>query len=303
MVELRDAQFGEYTGGPAEAKQRHLGETDPGALSRRTPPDHQGQMFDPASIPLQEPHQQTPAQFARDPRTWWHGRFTAAQSRLGGAGLREGFHAGTEGAARKRLSDNQGRRTQKEGVAGRLFPLRITGSVAGPEQMQPDVNVHYRLGRQPRAMHQIGMPKLPIPGGGYLYENQVESPGSISVGVPKRKGFLSTYREMVTGAEKRGENVHPNISWAARHMGEHTGETLGVRGPYGESRQLGLHEQFEAGPSRLKAADQLHPARTPIHRTSYTTLGGKQQHVWRYAEGARPPDALVGRQWELGGLT
>ena len=227
-----------FTGGPQEATTRHLEHRDPDALRRRPSREElsagrQGQLFKPESLPMAEAHQQTPEQFGKDPRTWWHGRVMHPQAELpakppGSHG--EGFHAGTETAARERVTHNIESIGLRGGMVGRMYPLRLTGPVSGPEEARSDVSQHKALGSARS---------------GYLYKNAAEDPGKLSVGTPTRKGFLSTHREMVTAAERRGENVHPSISWAAQHATEHTGEAMREswqgdwKGP-GEPHQMSL---------------------------------------------------------------
>jgi hypothetical protein len=270
----------------------------------------QGQLFDPEKIPAMEAHQQTPDQFAADPRTWWHGRVTKGgpQGRLGGSGVGrgEGFHAGTEAAARQRVGANIKRRGLKEGMAGHMYPLRITGPVEGPENLQPDVTRHRELG--PTRYGSWGGQSYGGRTTGYLYENKVENAGSISVGAPQRKGFLSTHREMVQAAQQRGEKVHPLIAWAAKKAPEHTEEKIKERWSSGsapQGRQQGLHEQFDKGegpgwsqadPRRGKAFEELYPDREKTFRTSYTTAGGQQKHVFAFST-EQPGSALLGKQW------
>lgn len=316
---VQGRQFTPYTGGPQQAKEEyqrsHYGMPAP-------PPSPQGQLFDPKSIPMPEVHTQTPDQFARDPRTWWHGRVTrgGVRSSLGGntEGRGEGFHAGTREAAEIRLTHNIRRRGLKEGMAGHLYPLRITGDVEGPEQMREDVAKHIELG--PR-MSRWGQ----TTGGrtrGYLYEQSVESPGSISVGTPApRNKFLSTYRESIKGAVKAGKRVDPTILWAAKHAPEHISDAITQPIPHykqtGGARQMQLHEGLmpshviEKGTMRARDLEpgdvhrisqavemqkQMIPDRVRTERRSYQTEGGQTKHVWRDVAGL-PGSALNPKQW------
>jgi hypothetical protein len=307
-VESLGAQFQGYTGGPAEAKVQELQHRKLAGYEVLSKPP-QPQLFDPESVARPAAHQQTPEQFAQDPRTWWHGRVTKGgpQGRLGGSGVGrgEGFHAGTEGAARQRVTANVKRRGLKEGMAGRMYPLRITGPVEGPENIRPDVTKHRELGP-----HQYGAWGGSSIGGrktGYLYENAVENAGSISVGVPQRKGFMSTHREMVKAAQQRGEKIHPNIAWAAKVAPEHTAEKIEQRwgAPESQGRQQGLHEQFDKGegpgwaqadPRRIESFKELYPDRTKTHRVSYMTEGGRQKHAFAFST-EQPGSALLSKQW------
>ena len=301
---LNPSQFKGYTGGPAEATKRHserLGLSPvwhrPGAEERdrlKSGGGFQGHLFAPESVPPQEAHHQTPDQFAQDPRTWWHGRVSKGGSRssLGGStvGRGEGFHAGTYGAAEQRLKTNVGRGL-KPGYAGHMYPLRITGPVDPPEESQPDVAKHVQLG--PRRQMSWGGEYVGGRRSGYLYKNEIEGGGAMSVGVPKRKGFLSTQREMVAGAKKEGKYVHPNIEWAVKGHPEHTAEERGMRPPT---------------PSGMRTAQMFlpggpeGPANAPTERmarTSYPTQSGGVQHVYRYHD-PTPGSALLSKQWDRG---
>lgn len=298
---LSEGQFQGFAGGPAEASQR-AGLSPHRDLYAQKPQGEQGQLFNPESIPPQEAHQQTPDRFAQDPRTWWHGRVTKGgpQGRLGGSGIGrgEGFHAGSIGAARARVTTNVRARGVKEGMAGRLYPLRITGPVEGPENLHPDVTKHYELGPSNwRYGQNVGGRKS-----GYLYHNVVEGgSGEVSVGVPQRKGFLSTQREMVTQAQKEGKYVHPNIAWAAKGP-EHTTEKIEGRyaHPTPEDQRYAqpmLQEQFkDTDPHKgAEIARQMYPETHGMARASYQTESGRTQHVWRYRD-STPGSALLSKQ-------
>jgi hypothetical protein len=293
-------QFKDYTGGPEEVhtadfRHRH----GLGTPEAEDPEGVHPQLFHPESVAMPEAHQQTPAQFAADPRTWWHGRFTGQRSRLSVGGSREGFHAGTQGAARHRLAANAGRRADKPGVAGRLFPLRITGPVSGLRD-EPEAQKKSAWGKGGSIVHTELGPEGEAgkAGQGYMYRNVVE--GGISVGVPQRKGFLSTHKEMVEEAQRRGEKVHPNIAWAAKKATEHTGEVV----PEGweqrrqkvQGSQMMLQEQFkDTDPHKgAEIARQMFPGSERVEHRSYETEGGKTVHVRAYRGG----DAVLGKQWE-----
>jgi hypothetical protein len=202
-----------------------------------------------------------------------------------------------------RVTHNIKRRGLKEGMAGHMYPLRITGPVEGPERIYPDQSRHRELGP---AVHYYGS----TVGGrrkGYLYENKVENAGSISVGVPQRKGFLSTHRELVQAAQKSGQHVHPTIAWAAKAWPEHTSEKIAQRweAPTPQGYQQGLHEQFDKGdawgkgadPRRLESFKELYPDRTKTHRTSYTTESGQRKNVFAFST-EQPGSALLSKQWQ-----
>lgn len=217
------SQFKGFTGGPIEAIMRQ-GESEgdspedyvqaehPGGYglesypSRVAPP--QGQLFDPDKVDLLEAHHQTPSQFAEDPRTWWHGRYTKSASiSQEGEQSGEGFHAGTKQSAEERLAARYPSEIWP-GYAAHLYPLRITGPIIGPHNIHMDQGYHAQLAEHNRAA-------------GYLYENASEDAGSISVGAPHRQGWLSTHREMVQQAKAEGRYVHPLMEWAAEHHPEY----------------------------------------------------------------------------------
>lgn len=184
-------------------------------------PHIQGQLFDPAELPSIPAHHQLPEQFAADPQTWFHARvMKEAQPKAPKGAGAEGFHAGTRLSAMQRLRFNVKRRGLKEGLVGRVFPLRATGDFEEGFQREPEPTKNpFRKG--PGSIRHTGL------GGaekGYRYKNAVEDEGSISIGAPQRAGFLSTHKEMVGAAKARGEYVHPNVEWAAKHYPEHTGE-------------------------------------------------------------------------------
>lgn len=313
-LNVNGTQFHNFTGGPEEAKMGHLdsflkGHGNVGGFEGLLGHPHErGRLFDAEKIPGIAAHHQTPEQFAKDPATWWHGRVVtdSPKSRLGGGQGSEGFHAGTQSAARQRLTANIKRRGVAENKVGRMFPLRITGPVEGTEDIKSDMNKHVGLG--PVRYGSWGGSSYGGRQTGYLYKNDVEDAGSISVGVPQRKGFMATHKEMVGQAKARGEHVHPLIDWATKKGPEHTGEA--VRGRWSkreepQGTQQGLHEQFEKGDPWGKGADprrqesfmELHPDRTPIHRTSYTPESGRTKHV--YARSTElPGSALLGKQWQ-----
>lgn len=294
VEKLNDTQFQGFTGGPAEAGERRLmGKyKEAGSLLREARADPaQKSLFDPESIPPQEAHHQTPDQFAQDPRTWWHGRVTKGgpRSSLGGStvGRGEGFHAGTYGAAEQRLKTNVGRGL-KPGMAGHMYPLRITGPVDPPEESQPDVAKHVELG--PRRQMSWGGEYVGGRKTGYLYKNETEGGGAMSVGVPKRKGFLSTQREMVGQAKKEGKFVHPNIEWAVKGHPEHTAQEIKSR--WSEP----------SPPGQRYAQPQLpdtHGDTQRMERQHYETMGGKMKSVYRYRD-PTPGSALLSKQWQPG---
>lgn len=183
----------------------------------------QGKLFDPADLPRQEAHQQMPHEFAADPRTWFHGRYMKeAQPKAPKGRSSEGFHAGTRASAVQRLQYNKQSRGVKEGMAGRIFPLRATGEFEKGFRSEPEPTKNpFRKGGG-----SIKHTDLAYAEKGYRYKNQVEDEGAVSIGAPQRAGYLSTHREMVAAAKTRGEHVNPIVEWAAKHHPEHTGETV-----------------------------------------------------------------------------
>jgi len=138
-------------------------------------------------------------------------------------------------------------------------------------------------------------------GRGYLYRNEVE--GGISVGVPKRAGYLSTQREMVEAVKAQGKQVHPLIEWAIKHHPEHTGEEypkrqIGTPGwipgqgwaQPGLAESLPTHEGYEF-------QSKAFPETKKTEERDYVTEGGKTMKVRRYRQQG-PGTALLSPQWE-----
>jgi hypothetical protein len=183
----------------------------------------QGQLFDPSHIPLMAAHHQLPEQFASDPRTWFHGRIMKeGQTKAPKGAGAEGFHAGTRASAVQRLQFNDRRRGVQPGMAGRMIPLRATGDFEEGFRSEPEPTKNpFRKGGGSIRHTDLGGAEK-----GYRYQNVVEDQGSVSIGAPQRKGFLSTHREMTEAAKAGGQYVHPNVAWAAKHHPEHTGEQV-----------------------------------------------------------------------------
>lgn len=254
-------------------------------------PEHvhedQGQFFDPNRIARPEPHQQTPAQFAADPRSWWHGRYQKGP-RLTKGGSNEGFHAGTLASATKRLEANYGRRSGE--TPARLFPTRLVGKM-GPQEQAPSTNSLFRGGgpepTRGSSPEEPGFDRqrhsgLAYRSRGYFYKNEVEDPGHISVGVPKREGFLATHRELVEHAQSEGKFVHPNIAWAAKKMPQHTGVDAMAykrRRPGDESRQMNLAQSIQGTPAEGEVRARMFAEERGTQRHSYTTESGQTHHV------------------------
>ena len=236
---------------------------------------HQQHLFNPRQIPPSPAHHQTPEQFANDERTWWHGRITAAKPRsLTQGGSDEGFHAGTRRASEERLNHNIRRRGLAEGKAAHQFPLRLVGrTVNGPDAPFPDNDKHPELGGS---------------SAGYFYENYSEDRGSVSVGVPQRKGFMATHAELVKGAMDHGEYVHPNIAWAAKRAQPYVYKRP-QPSSIGQPHQQVAREALNQAPQEQE------------DEASYTTASGKQMvasrrrggdtnapKTWDYAEAKKP---------------
>lgn len=271
-----------FTGGPQEALERYR--LNRYGMARFTDArTRQLQLFnpeDPEVVKPLEAHQQTPEQFAADPRTWWHGRVVADEPsvRLGAATSEhaEGFHAGTRTSAAERVTSNVLRRGVAPGMGPNLFPLRVTGPVDAPETPQADVSRHHAL--QAR-------------GSGYLYQNEHEDIGSMSIGVPQRRGYLSTHREMVRAAQARGEYVHPGIQQLAElHPETHfsgVGELF--RPPSTEGVMM-------SGFGVQKSLPGITAPYSRTARDAYVTHRGERVVVERNLSYA-PGSAHLGRQW------
>lgn len=157
-----------------------------------------------------EPHHQTRQQFADDPRTWWHGRYSEQLPKTGGQ-RNAGIHVGTFGSSDKRRRDLGPSRKMVGGKSKydpdnkpqpwRSFPVRLRG-VAGnqPGEHGYDEGARWSSKR-----------------GIYYYENEVEDRGSISALVPSRANLL-THSQAVKEAQQRGLYVHPAIQWEQKQL-------------------------------------------------------------------------------------
>jgi hypothetical protein len=139
---------------------------------------------------------------------------------------------------------------------------------------------------------------------GYLYEQEHEDPGSISVGVPDpRQGFLSTHLEMVRKAQKEGKYVHPLIAWAARRHPAHTGEEI-LTSSRRAQQAWGKDRYFQPMLSHPHPSDpglrrqvltqigrQFSEGLTGVHRRTYKTESGETK-VALAKIGEKDPEGL-----------
>lgn len=199
-------------------------------LVHTIPSPSQIPLFDLGKVPLAQPHEQRLHEFAKDQRTWWHGRYVhpdttdlrdASGSAASAAG---GLHLGTRASAEDRLGDKgPGGMVDPEGnfqtfaspardnvrqAEGRLYPMRIIAqmgnTVDNPDRDQGATwsQVHSR---------------------GRYYSNESEDFGSISARVPGRRSVMS-HRQFVDQAQAEGQYVRPGVlhdaAMAAKY-GEH----------------------------------------------------------------------------------
>lgn len=220
---LSVSQFDPSGIGPDKAKT--LYETSIGAgrtsrsqreQDRRKYEGDQGQLFSTAGTShTLEPHQQTREQFAKDPRTWWHGRHSEALPTKAGEARNAGIHFGTLASAHQRkqkLGPSHKKTSSGEMQPYRFFPIRLAGEA---------VNTPAKAGQDE------GNSWAPKPGH-YFYKNQVEDPGHVSVKAPDRKAVM-THGDFIKAA---GKGVHPMIAWENKAIGKQydpgikTGEQL-----------------------------------------------------------------------------
>jgi hypothetical protein len=202
-------QFNPSQVGPAEAKSQQIREPNMEGFHPGQPPrvGDQQQLFSTRGHGFMlEPHQQTRAQFAADPRTWWHGRHNENLPTKAGAARNAGIHFGTLAAAHQRK--------QKLGPSHKLVGSKNVPVHAQPYRFFP-VRMTGAPSNTPReAGHDEGARWEETPGIHY-YQNDVEDRGSISAKVPSRKD-VSTHGDLIKQAGKR---VHPMIAWEHQQLG------------------------------------------------------------------------------------
>jgi hypothetical protein len=200
-------QFDPSTLGAEEARTHARGYTGPYVSPERRRDQGEQQRLFPVSGSdyMLEPHQQTRSQFANDPRTWWHGRYSEQLPRTGGQ-RNAGIHVGTFGSSDKRRRDlGPSRKSTKEGTPQewRSFPVRLQGETANmPGEHGYDEGAKWSSKR-----------------GIHYYENQVEDAGSISALVPSRASLL-THSQSIKEAQQKGLYVHPHIEWESKQLGK-----------------------------------------------------------------------------------
>jgi hypothetical protein len=253
-------------------------------------------------VPMAEPHQQSQDEFARDPRTWFHGRY--AEHLPGDDPYEVGeyndegydddvnddntFHVGTRAAAEARLKKLGPGFRQEPGYAtsfdqpGRVFPTRIAERMTNkPETARPDRGE--------------GWPNLST---GQFYQNDFEDPGSVSAVLPGRES-VQTHQETVQQAIQGGKYVRPRVQAEFQAMGGRA--TPGFKTEYGkEPEDLGKqynpdldyvhHESTEGRERTAKVIAAKYPA-------NQTTLfrGGAIRPTRVLPETVA---ALSGLQWE-----
>lgn len=215
MQQQRNLSFHQFDpGAVGPTKARETSETDRGIFSGRSGPEqrrrrvegHQQRLFSVSgSDYMLEPHQQTREQFANDPRSWWHGRYSEQLPRTGGQ-RNAGVHVGSFGSSDKRRRDlgpsRKFKGTYDNPQPWRSFPVRLRGEHSNTPTEG--------LGRDEGARWN---PK----GGIHYYENRIEDPGSISALVPSRENLL-THSQSIKEAKAQGKYVHPMIQWESKML-------------------------------------------------------------------------------------
>jgi hypothetical protein len=166
-------------------------------------------------VHMPEPHTQTRAEFADDPRTWWHGRFSADLPGSASVEASGGLHLGTLKASEDRhrtlLSWEKG-----GGATWEAFPTRLQGrggdaAGAGRDEGMPG----HTWSRRPET---------------HYYKNAAEDEGSISA-LTSSRADMKTHGEYIAEALAEGKHVDPKIL--------HEQEMLGGRDF--DPRQSGMH--------------------------------------------------------------
>lgn len=188
------------------------------------PPDTTtGRLFDTASVPMAEPHQQTQEQFAGDARTWWHGRYQHPDMQTmhynretqGKPGVGGGIHVGSKQSALDRVTALGRPKTRPHPHSGedeaqwvsRGFPVRP----AAPTVNTPDRPINDQWD---------DWYQLPDERGEY-YRNQVEDQGNLSMRFPGPHSVMN-HRQFVEQAVKQGKDVHPVIAAEAQRNPDYT---------------------------------------------------------------------------------
>lgn len=126
--------------------------------------ERQLRLFSPLSVPRRQPHEQTFDEFARSPRTMWHGSDEPTVEHLRESGYRsQGFHVGTLKAAHER------RTAGAYNKGGFLHPVRITPGTMENDQYDPSTHISDK-GEDWDAEFE----------GGNYYRNHYEDRGSVS---------------------------------------------------------------------------------------------------------------------------
>jgi hypothetical protein len=183
-----------------------------------------------------EPHEQTEAQFEKDPRTWFHGEYTwhdEEQLRRQSEAA-AGLHIGTLQAAHDRLkTTGPGYRDEDTHMPARIFAGRIHGPVA--QKLSDDQGDRWNRSQSTR-----------------LYENDTEHRGSISAIVPHEVGDATSFPGFRTHQEAVHEHLmaqeDPQAALEALHPRVRA-EYLAKGGTAGRhpniGRQFSSHETYD----------------------------------------------------------
>lgn len=263
--------------------------------TRRAPPrplvDNQLQLKGLNKVPMAEPHQQSQDEFARDPRTWFHGRYSEhlpgdgpdtdefGEEDTWGDDYDEEpdntFHVGTRKAAEDRLKKiGPGFRTEPGystsfDQPGRVFPSRIAERMTNsPEKARADRGQ-----------------KWPNLSTGQFYQNDFEDPGSVSAVLPGR-GSVRTHHEFIQEAIEKGSYIRPRVAAEHKAMGDRQ---------YDPELNY-VHPHSTEGRERTTkeiAAKYPADARYPADQQTSLFRGGAVRPML-----VPTPTALSGHQWE-----
>lgn len=192
-----------------------------------------------SDVPLKQPHQMKPLEFAAHPDTMWHGSDSSDFEHLRGYDVESrGFHVGTLTAAADRVRDR--RHSREEGY---VHPVRVEDMRNTPKEAIPDQGENWT-----RRHHRK------------FYVNDFEDKGSASAIMPSAD-HVRHYADYVHEALARGGIP----SGEARHFVTQTGEE--------HSPGFSLR-QWKVG----SAEDPRALTRRPPYRNPFDPSSGPEQH-------------------------
>lgn len=239
-------------------------------------------LFDPP--PLAQPHEQTEAQYEKDPRTWWHGEYTwpdneeiRRQSDASG-----GLHAGTLKSAHDRLKQigpgaeeilghkSEGGYERGNRMPSRLYAGRIHGTVN--EKLSEDAGDVWRPAKNTR-----------------LYENLSEDRSSISAVIPHEPGDPHIFPNFLGHQEAIHEHLmaHDDPQAALERLHPRVrAEYLARGGSVGESHATNRSKLADVASDPMAFLSAVKSA------PSYPNIGRQFSHTETYEH----PDEIAERK-------